>query len=248
MAGNTLNIRGLAKNGASVIESGYVRAVNTNRPSNVDVAQIGIYEDGATEAGRYDIWFTRQGTEDVFAVGDVFQLSVHRSLDEAESGASPIYPPKSLPAITQEQFDSSLVVYELQVAVNALPGVPIIRAEDNPRYTNKSDGVVDWIWVIPSDPEQENIHFQLEWSSDPTFPSVGTYHYTTNPKDDPVNDKSSSDRQYFAYEVAPGDPWTSFPATGVTKTEYGKKCRFRKSLPSDGIYYWRVRATDTADR
>ena len=248
MSGNTLNIRGLVKSGNVVITDGYVRAINTNKPSNVDVVRIGSFEDGTPEAGRYDVWFKVQsGEPDVFAVGDVFRLSLHNLEADANAGTNPVYPAKNLLPVTQEQFDLSLINYELQAAINSLPELPVIVASDNLQYTNNSDGVVNWTWVIPSDPEQDNVHFQLEWTNDQLF-QHGIRHYTTNPKDDRVNDQSPSDRQFFSYEQAPGASWISFPSTGVTKNEYGKKCRFRTVLPSDGTYYWRVRATDDVDR
>lgn len=250
MAGNTLNIRGLVKSGVNLITTGYVRAVNLNRPANIGVAQIGGFEDGTLEAGRYDIWFKQNIDEpDVFVIGDVFRLTVHSTEADAQTGSSPIYPPKDLLPVTIAQFDASVINYELQLLINQLPGLPVIRAEDNPRYTNVSSGTVDWIWIIPSDAENDNIHFQLEWSLNPAFPPEQTYRYTTNPADDINNPSvSAGDRQYFAYENIPGDSWRAFPSTGVPSSEYGKRCRFRKTLSNDGIYYWRVRATDNAQR
>lgn len=250
MAGNTLNIRGLVKSGIDLITTGYVRAINLNRPTNISIAQIGSFEDGTPEAGRYDIWFKQNiDMPDVFVAGDVFRLTVHDTQAQAQSGSSPIYPAKDLPPVTVAQFDTSVINYELQLLINQLPGLPVIAAEDNPRYTNASSGTIDWIWIIPSDAENDNIHFQLEWSQDPAFPADKTYRYTTNPADDINNPSiSAGDRQYFAYESVPGDPWRAFPSTGVTPSEYGKRCRFRRTLSSDGIYYWRVRATDNAQR
>ena len=96
MSGNTLNISGQVKQGATLITYGYVRIQNLNRPSTIVIVPIGTFEDGTLEAGRYDAWFrSQEGDADIVAVGDIFELKVFSSLSDATNNTSPSFCPPS---------------------------------------------------------------------------------------------------------------------------------------------------------
>ncbi len=248
MANNVLNISGLVYQGAVLITAGYVRAQNLNIPSMVKVAAIGTYETGDLEAGRYDVWF-RSLTEQAFVcnVGDVIELSVYNlqaSITDLQAetvapsvNVNRLFPPKTLPVLTEAQVNASYVAYNIQGVTNELPGLPIINAAENIQFTNSKN--IEWIWKCPTDSDGDTIHFQLEWSLDPSFPLIaGTNRYDT---------RNSNDAAMFSYESADGI-WKAFPLSGLPNAHYNKRCRFKITLSSDGTYYWRVRATDNVDR
>lgn len=237
MAGNTFNISGQVKQGAVLVTSGYVRVTNLNRPSSFSVVPIGTFEDGTLEAGRYDAWLRAQeGEMDVVAIGDVFELKVFNSLNDATSNINPLFAGQQTPAINTSSFNISYLYYDLQLVPNMLPGLPVISSEDNQRYSNSR--VVYWTWTVPSDPDNDTIHFQVEWSQNSNFLSGTTRLYST---------LATLDRSLFSYETSPGT-WSAFPADGISPMYYGKKCRIRIAMSQDSAYYWRIRATDAIDR
>lgn len=239
MAGNTFNITGHVRQGAVDITTGYVRVQNINKPSIVALVAIGQFEDGTLEAARYDAWFRAQeGNPDVVAIDDVFELKVFGTLGDATNNINPLFAAKQTTPITEAQFNVSYLTYELEVTNNVLPGLPEIRSEDYNRYANNRTQY--WVWVIPSDSDGDSIHFQLEWSTSSEFPAGSSTHLYDTTK--------TLDRSFFSYETSPGVWNSSFPSSGVPASAYGKKCRFRITTDADGVYYWRVRATDAIDR
>lgn len=237
MSGSVFNISGQVKQGAILVTSGYIRAQNLNRQNVVAIAPIGIFEDGSLEAGRYDAWFrSQEGGIDVVAQGDVFELKVFNTLSDATNNTNALHSAQRTAAVTAEAFNISYMSYELQLVQNLLPAVTVIPSESNLRYTNSR--VVYWTWNVPVDPDGDSIHFQVEWGQDHAFAAGTTRTYST---------LNTVDRSLFSYENSP-DSWLSFPATGITSTNYGKKCRIRITMSGDATYYWRVRATDAIDR
>lgn len=246
MASDVLNISGIVYQGASTVTSGYVRAQNRNNPALVSVVPIGEYETGEVEAGRFDIWFRAIGTETSIAtVGDVIELTVYNNgvnlLDIRQQTvpsatlASRLFL-KLMPPLTPQQINNGYIFYEIQGITNELPQSPIILPENNIQDTNKQ--VIEWIWQSPIDPDKDRLHFQLQWSTSPTFAGVVTMSYDTR-DEHPVD--------LFTYERLPG-VWEQFPQSGLLSDHYGKKCRFKIKMARDGVYYWRVRATDGVDR
>ena len=237
MSGNTLNISGQVKQGATLVTSGYVRIQNLNRPSAIVIVPIGTFEDGTLEAGRYDAWFRAQEEDsDIVAIGDVFELKVFSALSDATNNISSLFNAQQTPVITIANFNISYLNYELQLSRNLLPNLPVISSEDIERYANNR--VVYWTWITPTDPDGDNIHFQLEWGPNSEF-FIGTTKI--------YNTLDSVDRSLFSCEVSP-DNWQSFPFAGITPLNYGKKCRIRIVMTNDSAYYWRIRATDAIDR
>ena len=144
-------------------------------------------------------------------------------------------PAQQTPAITIANFNISYLNYELQLTQNTLPNLPVISSEDNARYDNNR--VVYWTWVVPTDPDGDNIHFEIQWGQNSDFLGTTKTYSTLN----------AVDRSAFSYESSPNS-WQSFPSTGITPLNYGKKCRIRVTMTNDSKYYWRVRATDAIDR
>jgi hypothetical protein len=248
MANNVLNISGLVYQGPVMITSGYVRAQNTNKSDLIAVVPIGEYETGDLEAARYDIWFRAlSGQPNVCDADDIIELSVYNNLVNVADLLLPTIPPsvnvnrlfpvKLMSPLTTAQVSSSYVAYNIQGVTNELPGLPVIKSEENTAFT--SQRILEWVWRCPTDPDSDTVHFQLEWSQNPSFPSPGgTNRYDTRNGGDVVS---------FTYESAT-NYWRPFPTGGLISAHYGKKCKFRIEMAGAGTYYWRVRATDNIDR
>jgi hypothetical protein len=256
-------IQGYVYQGGSKILNGFVRLRNTNLPDVITVARIGVMNDGTSNPpvtdGIYDAWWSSLGNPsapDVARVGDIFEVSVYELDSVADINLpvellmepvgtldAPIIPAFNISAVTQAHIDAGMMIYDVYAAANSLPQAVTIVPEDlengyNLRFTNNS--TVKWVWTIPADNENQPIHFKVEWSKDPSFPSTpGVVGVATTLPTDPT-------RTLFKYEYNP-NVFGAFPSTGV-ENRTGWRCMLQmnlgSSLSNDGEYYWRVSATD----
>lgn len=233
MIGNTLNISGLVYQGIALMTSGYVRVTNLNRPSIYTIVPIGNFEDGTLQVGRYDAWFrTQQPNDTVVEENEVFGLSVFSTLNDAVNVVNQISASEQTEPLTYIQINAAYLSHNIQLVANTLPSLPQILAEDNVRYTNNR--TVYWTWVAPGDSDGNPLHFQIAWSQTSDFPPPATMLYDT---------RNSLDRSLVSYQNTHGN-WVDFPIAGLPVTGYGRKCRFRITMNTNGAFYWRVRATD----
>lgn len=244
---------------------GFVRVRNPNTDALV-VARIGYLNDGSTNSpttdGYYDAWWISGGDANaaiVANVNDTLEISVYPldavadvnnptelTLEPVQTTKNPVFPSIQTTAITQAEIDSKIMTFDVYAPANVLPDSIVILSEDkelgyNLHYTNNS--TLRWAWVIPSDPENNAIHFKVEWSKDSSFPNTpGETGVATTLPTDP-------NRTLFRYESNPG-VFTAFPSNGIAGRA-GWKCIFETSVGSassaDGEYYWRVSATDNID-
>lgn len=85
---------------------------------------------------------------------------------------------------------------------------------------------VTFVWEIPADPTNANVHCWIEVDNNSDFSS-------------PTFLKRSDIDSGFEYWN--GSSWATYPSTGVTSTYYGNQARITLTLPADGTYYWRVK-------
>ena len=253
-------IQGRIYQSGSLITSGLVRVRNINKPDVIVVVPIGQMNDGTPNTGFYDAWWVSGGATsapDVATLGDVFEVSVYPlnavndlslpvelMMNPVTTSVPPIVAAQNAPALTQAHISAGLQVYDVYATVNSLPRQIVIIPEDitlgfNLRFTNNP--VVKWAWEIPADDENQPIHFKVEWSKDPSFPThiAGKVGTATTLPDDPT-------RALFRYEYNPGT-FGLFPSGGVLNRT-GWRCFLEMNLGTtadkDGEYYWRVCATD----
>jgi len=257
-------VSGYVYQAGNKVLNGLVRVRNLNVPDVINVVRLGRLHDGSSNSpttdGYFDAWWVSGGSSSapiVANVGDVMEFIVY-PLDAvadinnpAELLVEPVQAVKlplfvavnSLPII-QSQIDVKIMTFDVYAPGNVLPDSIVILPENkelgyNLQYTNNES--LRWAWSIPSDPENNAVHFKIEWSKDPAFPinEPGTVGTATTLPTDPT-------RTLFKYEYNP-DVFATFPTDGVVGRA-GWRCLFETSVGSsssrDGEYYWRVRATD----
>lgn len=139
-------VQGHVYQGGSKITSGLVRVRNTSIPDVVVAVKIGQTNDGTPNLGFYDAWWVSGGASsapDVAELGDVFEVSVYplsavsdpdlplELLTEPVSTSEPpLIPAQSLPALTQTNVGTGLLVYDIYANANSLPHPVVIIPEE----------------------------------------------------------------------------------------------------------------------
>ena len=109
--------------------------------------------------------------------------------------------------------------------------IVITRGEDE----TAGNPMISIDFEIPTDPDNDNLHFQIQFSPDQSF-SVISEDYESNV--DP------------GYWQIWSNGWVAFPAGGVGSELYGEKARIRSTdttLSGDVVYWFRMRAWDGAE-